>query len=318
MVRIGAVVMLLALATGGALAQMGPGGYGSSPQPMPNRQQTIPDQTPSRTGKTKAPSKADVLRDAATLVKSIQLPCDVSDAALLNEGTATVNGKNVHVRTFEAACGNGMGYFLVEQPPEQATGFSCFSAEHTREADKAQGREPGPACALPANADIKSMAASILSKLGMPCQVTNARSIGQEVGKNTELTEAACAGGTGYVISSALPGSITPPSAQTCVDAYKRGLSCKMSSTGAPALTTQTFKDALAQHSISCNAENLRLVGKETVKQRHVVEFKCPQQQPNGLVAFIPLEGNAAPFETMDCGLAASRYHIICTLTAAQ
>jgi hypothetical protein len=322
MLRIGAVVTILVLAAGSAAAQVGSGGYGSmpSPQPMPS-QQTIPDQAPTRAGKTKAkpaPSKADILRDAAALVKSTQLPCEVSDASQLNEGTATVNGKNVHVRTFEAACSNGMGYFLVEQPPEQTIGFSCFSAAHTREADQAQGREPGPACSLPANADLKAMAGSILSKLGMPCQVTNVRSIGQEVGKNTEFTEAACTGGTGYVISSALPGSTTPPSAQTCVDAFKRGVSCKMSSTGPPALTMQTFKDALAQHNVSCNAENLRLVGKETVKQRHVVEFKCPEQQPNGIVAFIPLEGNSAPFETMDCPKAASRYHIICTLTAAQ
>ncbi len=323
MVRLGVVVTVLVLAAGSAAAQMGPGGYGASPSPqaMPSQQQTIPDQLPVRTGKTKAkpaPSKADILRDASALAKSIQLPCEVSDAAQLNEGAATVNGKNVHVRTFETACSNGMGYFLVEQPPEQSTGFSCFAAEHTREVDQAQGRAPGPACSLPANADLKAMAGSILGKLGMPCQVTNVRTIGLEVGKNTELTEAACAGGTGYVISSAVPGATNPPSAQTCVDAFKRGISCKMSSTGAPLLTTQTFKDALAQHNIACNAENLRLIGKETVKQRHVVEFKCPQQQPNGLVAFIPLEGNVAPFETMDCPKAASRYHIICTLTVAQ
>lgn len=314
MVRIGVVVTVAVLAAGSAAAQ-GYGGYGAAPQPSSHQT----DQTPKRSAKAKpAPSKADVLRDTAALMKSLQLPCEVSDAAQLNEGTATVSGKNVHVRTFETACSNGMGYFLVEQPPEKSIVFSCFSAEHTRQADQAQGRTPGPECSLPANADLKIMAGSILGKIGLPCQVTEVRSIGMEVGKNTELTEAACTGGTGYVISSALPGSTMPPSAQSCVDAYKRGVGCKMSSTGAPMLTMETFKDALAQHSVSCNADSLRLVGKETVKQRHVVEFKCPQQQPNGLVAFIPLEGNTAPFETMDCAHAASRYHIICTLTVAQ
>jgi hypothetical protein len=315
MVRIGVVVTILVLAAGSAFAQVAPGGY--VPTPQPSQQPSLPDQR--RPAKAKAvPSKADVLRDAAALVKSIQLPCEVSDAAQLNEGTATVNGKNVHVRTFETACSNGMGYFLVEQPPEPSIAFSCFSAEHTRQADQAQGRTPGPACSLSASADLKAMAGSILNKLGQSCQVTEVRSIGLEVGKNTELTETACTGGAGYVISSALPGSTAPPSAQTCVDAFKHGISCKMSSTGAPAMTMQTLKDALAQHNVACQAENLRLVGKETVKQRHVVEFKCPQQQPNGLVAFIPLEGNTAPFETMDCAKAASRYHIICTLTVAQ
>lgn len=323
MTRITVMVAVLTVVTGGALAQVGPGGYGTSaPQPMPSQQQqTIPDRYHSPNSKPKAkaaPSKDEVLRDAAALAKSIQLPCEVSDASLLNEGTATVNGKDVHIRTFETACSNGMGYFLVEQPPEQSTGFSCFAAEHTREIDKTQGREPGPACALPANADIKAMAGNVLSKLGMPCQVTAVRTVGQETGKSTELTEAACNGGTGYVISSALPGSSRPPSAQTCPDSYKRGVACKLSSNGAPLLTMETFKDALAQHNVPCNVENMRLVGKETVKQRHVVEFKCPQQQPNGLVALIPLEGNTAPFETLDCAQAASRFRIICTMTAAK
>src|SRR5512138_771111 len=137
MVRVGVVATVLVLATSGALAQMGPGGgYGSGPQTMPNQQRDIPKQTQTRKPKAKpAPSKADILRDAAALAKSIQLPCEVSDASQLNEGTATVNGKSVHVRTFETACSNGMGYFLVEQPPEPSTGFSCFSAEHTRQAD---------------------------------------------------------------------------------------------------------------------------------------------------------------------------------------
>ncbi len=324
MTRFTVILAVLVLTTGSALAQMsppGPNGYGApGAQPMTGQQQTIPDQIPDRTGKTKpkpAPSKADVLRDATALAKSIQLPCEVSDASLLNEGTATVNGKDVHVRTFETACSNGMGYFLVDEPPV-ATGFSCFAAEHTREIDKAQGREPGPACTLPANADLKAAAGTILSKLGQTCQVTAVHTIGVETGKNTELTEASCSGGTGYVIASALPGSTNSPSALNCPDSYKRGVPCKMSSNGAPLITMQTFKDALAQHNVPCAVENMRLVGKETVKQRHVVEFKCPQQQPNGLVAFIPLEGNTAPCETMDCSKAASRYRIICTLTAPK
>lgn len=322
--RIVLSVTVLALITGASLAQMGPpgGGIGPGSQPMPNdRQQIIPDQVPTRTTKPKAkapPTKADVLRDAAALVKSIQLPCDVSDASLLNDGTATVNGKELHVRTFETACSNGMGYFLVEQPPEPTAGFSCFAAEHTRQIDKAQGREPGPACALPPNADLKAAARTILSGLGQSCEVTAVRWIGQERGKNTELTETACSGGAGYVISSALPGGTTPVSAVSCPDSYKRGVPCKLSSNGAPLITMQTFKDALAQHNVPCNVENVRLIGKETVKQRHVVEFKCPQQQPDGLVALIPLEGNKEPFETINCAEAAKRYRIICTMTPAR
>jgi hypothetical protein len=52
------------------------------------------------------------------------------------------------------------------------------------------------------------------------------------------------------------------------------------------------------------------------VGQRYVVEVQCPQQ-PQGLVAFIPLQDAPKPFETIDCSAAAAR-SIQCKLTASQ
>ena len=266
-------------------------------------------------GKAKAPpSKEQVMADADTLVQSINLSCEVSDAALFNDGQAVVNGKEVHVRTFETACKSGIGYFLVEQEPEPVLGFSCIAADATRTADIASGNPPGPACSLSANADLKAMAGIILKGLGNACAVTKFRTMGEEVSTHSELTEVACAGGSGVVIASPLPGSTRPISAQSCVDAFKHGIRCTMSSTGAPVITEQTFKDALAQSHVPCTVEALHLIGRETVKQRHIVEFRC-KEQPNGLVAFIPLEGARAPFETLDCASAGARARIICTLT---
>jgi hypothetical protein len=48
------------------------------------------------------------------------------------------------------------------------------------------------------------------------------------------------------------------------------------------------------------------------VDKRYVVEFQCPQS-PNGLVAFVPLEGNTHQFETLDCA-AAGELGIACQL----
>lgn len=270
---------------------------------------------PPAIGKTKAaPSKEQVMADAAQLVHSVNLSCEVSDAALFNDGIASINGKDVHVRTFETACKNGVGYFLVEQAPEPVYGFSCFAAEATRAADTASGNPPSPSCSLPANADVKAMAATILKGLGNTCGVSKVHTIGEEHSSRSELTEVACASGTGFVIATPLPGSTRPISAQTCIDAYRSGIRCAMSSTGKPIVTEQTFKDALAQHHVPCTVEALHSIGRETVKQRHIVEFRC-KEQPSGLVAFIPLEGANAPFETMDCATAGSRARIICTLT---
>ena len=312
--RFSTTAAIFLLAASAAFAQQGPpGGYRPDPPPTPpSTQNNPPLVTETRAPKStpKAPARDEILRDAAALAKSAPVSCDVTDAALLNDGMANIYGQMLHVRTFELACGNGMGYFLVEQPPEKTTGFSCFAADAVRAQDPT-----APVCTLPANSDRKAMAAAILSKLGLQCQVNDVRRIGQEVGKNTELVEVACTGGNGFVLSGAAPGSTAAASAMTCPDSYRRGVPCKLSSNGAPLVTLQTFKDALAQHHVACNAEVVRAMGKETKLQRHLVEFKCPAEFPNGLVALIPLEGNTAPFETMDCAQAASRYHTICALT---
>ncbi len=269
-------------------------------------------------GKAKAPpSKEQVMADAATLVRSINLSCEVSDAALFNDGQAVVNGKEVHVRTFETACKSGIGYFLVEQEPEPVVGFSCIAADATRAADVASGNPPGPSCSLPVNADLKAMAANILKGLGSSCAVTKFHTMGEETSTHSELTEVACTGGTGFVIANPLPGSTRPISVQSCVEAFQHGIRCTMSSTGAPLITEQTFNNALAQNHVPCTVEALHLMGRETVKQRHIVEFRC-KEQPNGLVAFIPLEGAKAPFESMDCATAGARARLICTLTQVR
>jgi len=320
MKRLAAVAVFLGLAAGVATAQMIPNGSGGAVGPTPQVTNPAAGQPPAYRdpfGKGKAakpPTKEQMLQDAATLTKSIGLPCEVTDAVLISEGTATINGKPIHVRNFEAACSSGMGYFLVDQPPEPVTSFSCFVAEATRAVDVAAGREPQPSCSLPANADTKKMAAAVLSHLGQQCQVTGIRLIGHDTKANTELLEAACTGGAGYVITSPLPGSAQTMAALTCPDSYRRNIPCKLSSNGAPIITLDTFKEVLAQHKVACTAEAVRSIGRENVKKRHVVEFKCPEQ-PNGLVAFIPLEVVSAPFETMDCATAGTKAHVICTLT---
>jgi hypothetical protein len=73
----------------------------------------------------------------------------------------------------------------------------------------------------------------------------------------------------------------------------------------------------LELHKVSCDAEAVHVIGHEAVKRREVVEYFCPKQQPNGLVAFLPTEGATAPFEVLDCPAAAKR-QAVCTLTKPQ
>ena len=301
-----AVLGMLAIATGAGAQEGGYGGMGTQgPTLHPNTQMAQPR------GKTKAPAKPtkeEIVKQAGDIVSSIALPCVVSDANLLGEGKANINGQMLDTKNFEVACSNGLGYLLSSSPPLKATGYSCIAADHARAKNPAGD---SVICSLPANGDVKAMAGNALGKLGAACQVTGVTWMGTTSGN--ELTEIACTGGSGYVLTAAMPGNSTsPPSAMTCVDAAKHGIFCKMSSSGPPPLTLDTFKNALAQHNVACNATNGRSIGKENKLKRHVIEFQCPQEHPEGLVALVPLEDSTAPFETLTCAQAAKKYKIIC------
>jgi hypothetical protein len=88
----------------------------------------------------------------------------------------------------------------------------------------------------------------------------------------------------------------------SCTDAAGQGKPCVLTkgasvsvtaSAGEPAPTREAFKAALTQHGIACTPsgnDDIRLIGKQNKSQRHVVEFKCPEQ-PKGLVALRDTSG---------------------------
>lgn len=267
-------------------------------------------------GKTVADLIAEDKAAVTAMVKEMPLSCEVSDAILAAQGPATVNGKSVDTKTYEAACSNGLGYFLVQPAEGKSYGFSCFAADATAKADVAAGRQPGAVCKLKDNADMKAMGASVLTKAGKTCPaVTDYRWVGQNAANHTEFDEFACTGGNGYMVISALPGAAFSPVVRTCPESAKAGLPCKYSDNG-NVVTVQTFRDALAAHNVACDAADngIKALGQENAKKRYVVEFLCPAQRPHGLVAFIPLEGSTAPFEITDCAGAHKKTGATCVL----
>lgn len=337
LMKSGFVVLMVALLCDGAAGQPGGGAAGagisnSGAVPMGNHMGTntmtqdqfnqlkdYVDQAKRLTkddrakGKTEAALKAEDKENAVVLAKNLTMPCEVSDAMLVSQGNVTVEGKPVQTRTYETACTNGMGYFMVSQQPKPYA-VSCFAAEAKNNAEAAPGTHSGSMCKLPANADLKTIAASIISHAGKTCSVTQVGWIGQSAASNTEYNEAACADGTGYMLATALPGSVNAPRVTDCHDSAMQGISCKLTHvTGAPIVTTQTFKDALVQRGVSCEAPTVRVIGQQNISKRYVVEFSC-SQQPKGLVAFIPIGDNTAPFQTYDCA-AAAKLGAVCKLT---
>lgn len=245
---------------------------------------------------------------AATKIAAQILPsCQVHEAILATEGKVTVDGKEVSTKTYEVSCSSGMGYFLVSQDPGKPYTISCFAADATRQADVEAGRKPGAVCQLPPNADVNAMATKLMSNAGKTCAVTNHRWVGQNAASRVEFEEVACSNKTGYMLTVSLGGHSTPLHVSTCHASAMRGLPCKMSDNG-EIVTVDTFKNALEKHGVACDAndKDVRVIGQEKVQKRYVVEFKC-SQRPKGLVAYIPLEDATAPFEAVDCAVAAKR-----------
>jgi hypothetical protein len=260
--------------------------------------------------------RAKAKEESGKLVAAIQLSCKVNDAALIGRGKANVAGKITDVNAYEVACSNHAGYILVSQGPQKPVAMSCFAANAKRAAAAATGETVDLYCQLAANKDVKVMAASLMATAGTTCAVSEFRWFGLNAESQTDYSEAACADGEGYLLKIAQSGPSAEVSVLSCQEAAKRGLKCHLTD-GGPVftpVTMQTFRDSLKQNEVNCEPTNMRIIGRESVDKRYVVEVQC-QQQPNGLVAFIPVAGNTNKFEAIDCAAAAER-EIRCELAA--
>jgi hypothetical protein len=259
--------------------------------------------------------KGAAMKESKKLIQALSLPCELTDAEHAGGGRVQADGKMRYVNVFEVACRAGTGYFLVSQPPEESLAISCFAANAAHAVDVEKGRNPDEFDCELSGKDVKTIAASVLKAAGTVCDVSNYRWIGISSIDGTEYSEVACAGGQGYVLEVPKTGPAAQVAVVGCQDAVKQGLKCNLTAVTMP-VTLQTFRDALKEHAVDCEPADMRYIGRETQGRRYVVELQCPQQ-PKGLVAFIPLQGNPKPFETLDCAAAATRA-VKCMLTAKQ
>ena len=270
----------------------------------------LPFHLDQRVRQTKEWSKEFARKESQKLIDELSVPCEMLDAERAGGGKITVHGRMLDVKVYEAACRSGTGYFLVSQPPEKSLAISCFAAE------AAQGLEPDQfTCQLTDHRDVKAMAASVLKGVGTDCEVKDYHWVGVSHVNGTEYSEVACTDGQGYVIELPQTGPATQISAVGCQEALNQGVKCTLTAVTMP-VTLQTFRAAIRDHAVNCEPAEIRYVGRETQGRRYVVELQCPQQ-PHGLVAFIPLEDNPKPFETVDCPTALTRA-VQCTLSAKQ
>ncbi len=318
-------------ATVGALSQTGTADFNESQSPLgmnPEQARRLSNyiysaEAMNRTNLKKAANKEEVMARAKELIAVLKLSCEPTDVELAGESNDAVNGKPYQNSLYEISCADGTGYFLNSRDhvkkegakpdhPSVATSFalSCLSADKIHDEDLQKGIKSELYCHLQNNdsGDMRIVSQRLLTAAGVDCNVSQFKWFGVKQQSKTELTEVACDNGAGYLLQTALPGGNAKPSAMNCKDAVQNGLECRLTKTAKP-ITLDTFKEYLAGTHISCSIndyDQIKVLGRENAKQRYVVEFKCAQQ-PNGLVAFIPLDGNSNPFETVDCKAIKSR-----------
>lgn len=262
-----------------------------------------------------AAAHADAKVASTQVLKAMQLPCEVVDAEPVGRGKTKINGKPEDVRIYEVACGNGLGYIVVSQGEGEPYAISCFSADSTYAIETAAGRKTDMFCQLPANKDVKVMAATVMSALGTTCAVQKLQWFGRSAASHTEYSEVVCDDGGGYLLRTAQAGSTAPITVMSCKEAAQKGIKCRLTDAGPveKPVTMDTLKEALAAGGVKCDATQSRLIGQESTRKRYVVEFQCPEH-PEGLIAFIPTGDNTNKLETMSCADAVA-LHVLCELT---
>ena len=260
-------------------------------------------------------SRTQAQADVQKVIASTGLICRIQNAELVGIGEVMENGKKSPTHIYEVACADNVGYILQPQGSQQPRVVSCFEAAVLQSSGKVKGNSAFP-CQLPENADAKATAASLLSKRDRKCDVGAIRWMGVTSSGESEFTEVSCTDGSGYVLKVPRMGINPTISALTCAEGSKQGLRCRLSDGGpvAQPVTMQSYLDSLKEHGVSCEPVQLRVIGREVTNKRYVVEAQCIEQ-PKGIVAYLPLEGNTNKFEMIDCDTALQR-NIRCKFVA--
>ncbi|MES1190553.1 MAG: hypothetical protein ABUS47_05675 [Steroidobacter sp.] len=257
--------------------------------------------------------KAKAEAEVRKLITEVKLSCRLTEAYVVGLGKMEVGGRSVDTKIYEATCDNGVGYLLESQGAHDPRVVSCFAAAASHTADGVQEHpheKSGTSlyCQLKANKDIKATAAFLIKPVAPTCEVSNLQWLGVTSTQKTEYTEVLCASGAGYILEIPRINSSASVLAVNCEDAGELGLQCHMSKSTPPPqpITMKTYLDALKDNGLNCEPVQLRVIGREHEKKRYVVEAQC-LDHPQGIVAYLPLNGNANKFEMIDCNAAAKR-----------
>jgi hypothetical protein len=278
--------------------------------------------------------KAVAAKRSAAMLKALQISCQLTDARHVATGKSMDGGKPVAVGLYEAACAGGMGYLLTMRDASIASGISCLAASATAPGNNDRAKA-NLKCHLPANDNLEQMATTVTRNAGTNCAASKVQWLGESAEPKLDYTDVSCKDDREFVLRTPAPGSAGIIVVLTCKDAAVHGAKCQLTAAGSAAAadtpaaattpmsleqarpTLQWFKDALRNNGVACDVKKARVVGRESIKRRYIVEYQCPQQ-PQGVVAYVPSDADTVnPFEWIDCEAAAAR-KLVCQFTAGK
>jgi hypothetical protein len=158
------------------------------------------------------------MKAAPDIAKAAGISCTVTDARLIG------SDKKTSTDYYEVACQQGLGFALLAKKDAAPQSYSCLETSQPA----ADGKPSALACVLPGNADPKAGLAPFLQKAGVTCDIQNARAIG--AGAKNAYFEAACKGGTGYIVQTSAPVNVDQEVVANSCLLYEEGgnVSCKL------------------------------------------------------------------------------------------
>ena len=233
---------------------------------------------------------------APALIQAASLPCTLSDARFIGQGKTKEGDKEVVSKFVEVACSEGPGYVFAAKDGATPDVYDCLATS----GKDASGKDNTLKCALPANANPSAGLQSGITKAGNPCQVADAKYIGQN--KTAAFYEAKCSSGTGVVVLQNLPRTAAAPEVLSCLAWEGMGKTCEL-----------TTHDAnLAPANASCQVKDQRYVLTSKAGDDYY-EFSCADNS-----GFMVQANNKGEFvKTIPCAQA-DFVNGGCTLTNAR
>lgn len=142
--------------------------------------------------------------------------------------------------------------------------------------------------------EIKPLAAAADSD----CQVNNARVIAPSADGTGVYYEFGCSNKPGFVVFALNNGNYERTI--SCVGAKPLG-GCKYTDSEAAALAEGAhYTQALASAGVKCTVKEMNVIGTQPQTNRSYAEFIC-DEQPFGVIGFVPNEGSTASVNVGDC-----------------